>query len=144
MRKKISIFLCVMMVFVMSTGVAMAKTYNEKRQQDAKSYNVQQIGGSSELWARATNNTAYVTLENTSSSSKYLTCQMNEYTANVGWTDIASAEGMELPGCQISAQISRQTSLAGYYYYAGYCYNDQSCRVVLDDYLYKGYQWFYQ
>lgn len=144
MRKRIAVFLCMMMVFAMTTGVAMAMDYSGKVQCDANPYEHPEIGDASKFVAYGTNNLAYVTMKNTSGSSKYLTCQMGEYTANVGWTDSSSASGMEPNGIQISTRISRQTSVVGYYYHGGYCYNDQSCSWAIDDYLFKGCQRYYE
>lgn len=140
MRKRIAAFLCMMMVFTMTTGVAMAMVIDEKGQHNSNEYEVPFTGSSSKIWARATDYFAYTTLENTSNASKYLTCQVMEYTVNDGWTNSNASSGLKLHGAQVNTQISRDAGLVGYYFYGGYCYNDQSCSWVIDDYTYKGYQ----
>lgn len=140
MRKRIVAFLCMMMVFTMTTGVAMAEQVYWSEQCDKNSYRDSKWGDASKFSVYGTSNLAYLTLENTSGSAKYLTCQMAEYTDNIGWTNSSSAAGLKPNGVQISTQIARNTDIAGYYYHGGYCYNDQSCSRVIDDYLYKAYQ----
>ena len=143
MKKRIAAFLCMMMVFVMTTGVAMAKVVDEYGQKDGNKYDVTLTGTYSRFEAKGQDYYAYATIENTSTSSKYLTCQVAEYTVNVGWTDSSSGNGVCLPDEQVNTSISRQKNLAGYYFYGGYCYNDQSCAWAMDDYTYKAYQWYY-
>ena len=140
MRRKIAVFLCMMMVFAMTTGVAMAKQEYWDEQQDKKPYNDSVLGDASKFSVYGTSNLAYVTIENTSGTYKYLTCQMAEYVDNIGWRNSTSASGYKASGIQISTQISRDIKMVGYYYHGGYCYNDQSCSRAIDDYLYKAYQ----
>lgn len=140
MKKRIIAFLCMMMVFTVTTAVALAGQEYWDEQCDDNPYRVSKWGDASVFVAYGTNNLAYVTLENNSGSTKYLTCQMREYSDNVGWTDSSSASGLKQSGVQISCEISRQTNLVGYYYHGGYCYNDQSGSWAIDDYLFKAYQ----
>lgn len=144
MRKRIAVFLCMMMVFAMTTGVAMAKVVEDYGQKDGNNFDVPLTGTYSKFAAKGENYNAYATIENTSTASKYLTCQVREYKINVGWTNSNSGNGVSLPGVQVSTSIIRQKSLIGYYFYGGYCYNDQSCSWVMDDYTYKAYQWYYE
>lgn len=141
MKKRISIFICMMLAVIMTTGVVFATTKEGADQWDESDYNKQYLGSSSEFWARSDGAKAYVTIENTSTSSRYLTCQMREFTANIGWTDTSENAGTALKGVQVSTEIIRDLDIVGYYYHLGKCFVNQYTGVVLDTYSYDAYQW---
>ena len=122
MKKRIIAFLCMMMVFTVTTAVALAGQEYWDEQCDDNPYRVSKWGDASVFVAYGTNNLAYVTLENNSGSTKYLTCQMREYSDNVGWTD-SRADGclsapdscFREPSLEASAFPGQLLLVAAYY-----------------------------
>lgn len=144
MRKKISIFLCVMMVFVMSTGVAMAKTVNEKGQHNNSNYEKTYTGTGSKFSARAAYDEVYTAIENTSNYNRYLICTVRPYKANIGWLEQEKNASMELPGIQINISMERDKEMVGYYFHTADCDYNEHSGVSEDSYAYSAYQWYYK
>ncbi len=142
MKKRIIVFMCAMMVLLMATGVVFATTESGWDIVDKSTYNKQYVGSSSVFWARAySDNVVYTTIENTSSSTRYLSCQIREYKANFGWQGNVEEFETVYPGIQLNAVYEyRDTDLVGYYYHHGKCYMNQYSGAILDTYTYKAYQ----
>lgn len=141
-KKKIILFMCMMITIIMTSTMAFATTKNEYGQVYSDNYNQQYIGSSSEFWAKSYEyDTVYTTLENTSTSTKYLLCQVREYTANIGWTGNKTVTGDALPGIQLNAVYEgRDVNMVGYYYHHGKCYMNSYSGYILDTYTYKACQ----
>ena len=140
MTKKVSVFICIMLAIIMTTGVSFAKTEQRVEVVNRGTYNEQFIGTASEFWARATTSKAYATIENTSSGTRYLTCQIFEYKANIGYTADESSKETVLPGIQINATLDRNIDLIGFYYCAGTCNGSQYGGGGIDFFSFKAYQ----
>lgn len=143
MRKRIVAFLCMMMVFTMTTGVAMAKSVDGKGQQDNREYRVAYEGVASEFIARATSNKAYTIIKNTANYNRDLVCTVRSYRANIGWTSEQRNSDTLLPDQQIDIIMDRDKSVVGYYYHTGKCYYNEHGGALIDSYTYKAFQWYY-
>ena len=133
-----------MMMIVMTTGVAMAANKVEYGKHDDKAYTKTYIGAASKFTARTAYNKVYSTIENTRNEKKYMTCYTREYKVNIGWTNYDGKAGDVLPGIQVNATLNRNVNLVGYYYHLGRCaYNNYNAQAQ-DSYEYTAYQWYYK
>ena len=137
MKRRISVFLCMMTALIMTTGVVMATSNDIKEEVNSKNYDKVLEGSSSEFTAIGTGSVAYGYVENTSDYSRYLTCEMREHTVNVGNTEYRSGDLTGLKGASAYAEIPRDLTMVGYYWHSAGCYVSEYSPVIVDTHSYK-------
>ncbi len=143
-KKKAIAFICMMVTMIMVSTMAFATTKDENSQVASGNYYKTYTGTSSKFIARSYEvNTVYSTLENTSTSTKYLVCQVREYKANIGWTANETVQQNTLPDVKLEAIYEeRNSDMTGYYYHHSICYANSYSGQVLDSYTYKACQYY--
>lgn len=140
MKKRLSVFVCLMLSMVMTAGAVFAGTFSGEKDAYKSTYKQSYYGVDSEFCAHGESDVVYVTLENTATTSRYLSCYLYEYEANKGFTKQVQETKTVLSGIQINKEMPRRIDMYGYYYFAGTCRYSQYSGGVIDDYTYRGYQ----
>ena len=140
MKKRLSVFICLMLAMVMTAGAIYAGVYSGNGDVGKSTFNKPYVGTESKFIAYGNSSEAYATLENTFTASRYLSCYVFEYTDNIGLTNKASTHETVSQGIQIDAKIPRKLNMYGYYKYAGTCRHNQYGGGTIDDYTYNAYQ----
>lgn len=141
MKKRITVFVCLILTMIMTTGIVYAVSINESivinRATDAKS-----CTGTSSVCVMSWNQgTVHTALTNTAEASRYLTSDVSKYEYNKGWTGIQDVQQqITEPGLQVFVSIDRDLDMSGYYYHISSCYRNQYSRELLDKYVYKAVQ----
>lgn len=140
MKKRLSVFVCLMLAMVMTAGAVFAGVQSGNSDVGRGNFDKTYTGTNSKFVAYGKSSEAYVTLENLATTSRYLSCYVFEITDNIGLTNSNSASMTASQGVQISTTIPRDLNMYGYYQYSGTCKYSEYGGGTIDEYTYKAYQ----
>jgi len=139
MKRKIMLFISVMAILIMATGVVFAANVTGESEAQSKTHPLMvSLSGDYTNCTVGVNSSSYMYLLNKSTSTRYLTYQIREYKYNYGWTSNSDNGAQSVAmGTQIYFSIPRNTTIQGYYHYYATCKDNAYTPAVYDTFSYN-------
>lgn len=140
MKKRLIIFMSLMLTMIMATSVVFAKNvYEEKIVNDGYWAEIYE-GDKSRCGMASTPSEMYIHLNGDSTLVTQLYSQIREYKYNSGWTSNKIALQKDIKaGGNSDLRLSKNKEMKGYYYTIGQCKN-KNTQIIYDSYIFKSYQ----